>query len=314
MARAPSDTLLTGAELSAFVAIVETGSLAAAADALDLTTSAVTKRLQTLEGHAGVRLLERGNFGARTTEAGRLLYPDARNAVNALQRVYNLIRQQGAELPMRLGASHTVGEFLLPVWIAGFRSRAGAALRVSADIVNSRRVRQMVAEGSVDVGFVEDSEDEPEGVDSLPLQRDEIVVVVAKGHCWAGLSSIPPEALLSMPYCTREHGSGTRSVAESTLSRIGVDLSPTLEVASTQSLKRALSGGGFALLSRIAVDVEVASGVLCASPLEGVVLERTLCAIRPAQRDLPPVAQRFWQWLGESVSSSGLSYSPPSAP
>jgi DNA-binding transcriptional LysR family regulator len=299
MARAPSDTLLTGTELSAFVAVVEAGSLAGAADVLDLTTSAVTKRLQALERHVGVRLLERGHFGARLTDAGSLLYPDARSAVDALQRVYNLVRPEGVDVPIRLGASHTIGEFLLPLWIASYRSQAGP-LRVRADIVNSRCVRKRVADGSVDIGFIEDSEG-PSGADLLPLQRDEIVVVVAHRHRWAGMLSVAPDALQSVPYCTRERGSGTRAVAESALSRIGITLSPRLEVASTQSLKRALLEDGFALLSRLVVDQEVSSGTLCALRVEGVALERTLGAIRSLQRDLPPATERFWDWLSKTV-------------
>src|SRR5699024_2269570 len=80
----PSAHPLSGAELSAFVAAVETGSVHGAADALDLTQSAVTKRLQSLERRTGLRLLERGRFGTRPTEAGRVLHPQARRALESL--------------------------------------------------------------------------------------------------------------------------------------------------------------------------------------------------------------------------------------
>lgn len=62
---------LPGSELAAFVAAVEAGSVHGAADALQLTQSAVTKRILTLEQRVGGRLLERGRFGVRPTELGR---------------------------------------------------------------------------------------------------------------------------------------------------------------------------------------------------------------------------------------------------
>src|SRR5579862_9001230 len=59
-------------ELAAFVAAVESGTVGAAADALELTQSAASKRLQGLERRLGTSLLERGRFGVRATDAGRL--------------------------------------------------------------------------------------------------------------------------------------------------------------------------------------------------------------------------------------------------
>ncbi|MGH2946665.1 MAG: LysR family transcriptional regulator, partial [Solirubrobacteraceae bacterium] len=69
---------LSGRDLLAFVLAVETGSVHGAADALGLTQSAVTKRIQALERRTGATLLRRGRLGAATTEAGRALYPEAK--------------------------------------------------------------------------------------------------------------------------------------------------------------------------------------------------------------------------------------------
>jgi len=75
---------LAGRDLAAFVAAVETGSVQGAADALQLTQSAATKRLQALERRVGRRLLHRGPRGAHPTAAGKLLYPEAKQALDAL--------------------------------------------------------------------------------------------------------------------------------------------------------------------------------------------------------------------------------------
>src|SRR3979409_2730379 len=82
---------MAGSELAAFVAAVEAGSVHGAADALQLTQSAVTKRIQALERRVGGRLFERGRFGVRPTELGRTVYPAAKRALEALESVAELV-------------------------------------------------------------------------------------------------------------------------------------------------------------------------------------------------------------------------------
>src|SRR5579875_3290845 len=95
---------LAGSDLAAFVAALEAGSVHGAADALQLTQSAVTKRIQMLERRVGGRLFERGRFGVRPTELGRTVYPASKRALEALDEVgeaVRLARAQGS-LDLRL--------------------------------------------------------------------------------------------------------------------------------------------------------------------------------------------------------------------
>ena len=110
---------LSGRELAAFVAAVDAHTLYAAADALALTQSAVTKRVASLERRVGQRLLERGRTGVRPTAAGRALYPEARAALAALERARRAVADPGADAALAVAASHTVAGYLLPGWLAG---------------------------------------------------------------------------------------------------------------------------------------------------------------------------------------------------
>jgi DNA-binding transcriptional LysR family regulator len=84
-------------------------------------------------------------------------------------------------------------------------------------------------------------------------------------------------------------------VAERALRERGIVLVPALEAASTEGLKRAVLGGGFALLSRLAVEEEVANGSLAAVPVQDLDLRRELRAVRAAGRTGP--AALLWEWL-----------------
>jgi DNA-binding transcriptional LysR family regulator len=285
-------------ELAAFVASIESGTVSGAADALELTQSAVSKRLQGLERRLGTSLLERGRFGVRATDGGRLLYPEAKHALLALSHAAGVVSSYAAHSPnLRLAASHTIGGYLLPGWLAAYRASVLPPQRAYVEIVNSHGVLGAVRDGQVDIGFIE-SLDAVDGLEAHTIQHDEIVVVVAAHHRWARRSAVRAATLPGEPYLTREQGSGTRAVAAAALAAAGVPpLEPTLEAASTQSLKRAVLDGGFTLISRLAVEAEVRAGTLRALEVTGADLTRPLRAVRRRRPALPADASRFWRFL-----------------
>jgi len=294
---------LSAADLAAFAAAVELGSVRGAADALALTQSAATKRIQRLERRVELTLLERGRFGVKPTEAGGVLYPEARRALDALTHAAVALDQlrAGSAVRLSLSASQTTGEFLVPGWLAAFRA-VQPDVQARVHISNSASVVADIREGRAEIGFVE-GVDALDGLQALTLQRDEIVAVVAPGHPWAGRRGVPAGALTAPgnPYVTRELGSGNRSVAAAGLAGIGIALSPTMETTSNQSIKRALLDvpGAFALLSELAVEDEVRAGTLCRLPVRGVDLHRDLKAISRRRPALSGPARGFWRALGE---------------
>jgi DNA-binding transcriptional LysR family regulator len=284
---------LSGRELAAFVAAVDARTLYAAADALSLTQSAVTKRIAALERRVGRPLLERGRSGVRPTAAGRALYPEARAALAALDRARRSVSDADPTSALQVAASHTVAGYLLPGWLAGFRAERGT-LRIAVEVVNSPGVLAAVREGRAELGFVEGI-DSLDGLESQMLLTDELECVVRPGHRFARRRLIRPAELLDEPWIAREAASGTRAVAERALRERGIVLVPALEAASTEGLKRAVLGGGFALLSRLAVEEELANGSLAAVPVPDLDLRRELRAVRvPGQAG---AATQLWEWL-----------------
>ncbi len=293
---------MSGAELAAFVAAVEAHSVHGAADALALTQSAVTKRLQRLEQRLAVRLLDRSRAGVRPTAAGEALYPDAKQALRALQRVEAtaLDHQRGAHRELRLASSYTNGEFLVPDWLARF-GHEHPGFRTQLQVVNSTEVLDRLRSGEAELGFVEGL-DPLDDMESRIVARDQIVAVVGSQHRWARRRSVRAGELPSEPYVTREVGSGTRSIGDTALAGVGVTLVPTSEAASTQAVKRALLSGGFSLLSAVAIADEVHAGSLVALPVRDVHLERELRVVYPRGAAPRGAARDFWRWLDRVVA------------
>jgi DNA-binding transcriptional LysR family regulator len=292
----PAREPLSGRDLAAFVAAAEAGSVHGAAEALHLTQSAVTKRLAALERRVGARLLDRGRFGVRLSPPGQALLPYAQQALEALAAADAALADPEARRDaVRLAASHTIGEFLLPTWLAFYRLEMGDGA-VTVNVVNSETVLAQVRDGAVDVGFIEAPAD-LRGLASLVLARDEIVVVVAAGHPWARRRALPPDALPAEPFVSREEGSGTRQVAADALRGVGIELHPALQAASSQSLKRMVAERGFTLLSRRTIEAEEAAGTLRAVPVSGVDLTRDLRAVRRRRPAPSAPVRRLWGWL-----------------
>jgi DNA-binding transcriptional LysR family regulator len=287
---------LSGRDLAAFVTAVETGSVQGAADALALTQSAATKRIQALERRLGRELLDRGSSGVRPTSTGRVLYPLAREALAALERAEAGLNAPDALAVLRIQSSRTVGETLLGQWLAAFRT-----------------VVRAVRDGEAEIGFIEGPAETMRGLHELVVAEDEICVVVASDHPWARRRSVPVKALAEQPFLAREAGSGTRAVAAARLSQAGVELMPALEVSSTEGLKRALAAGGFSLLSRRTIAAELSAGTLAAVPVTGTELWRSFRAVRRARPALQGPAREFWRWL-ETTIAPQAGHGAPSRP
>ncbi len=299
-----SDPVPSG-ELAAFLAAYEAGTVQGAADALTLTQSAVTKRVQALERRLGAALFERGRLGVTPTELGRTIYAPAKEALAQLRTVALAAEaaRAGGGGDLRLSASLTIGEFLLPAWLSAFRAQE-PGIHPQLEVVGSAAVLAAVRERRAAIGFVEGGPT-PGDMESLVVARDALVVVVAPDHPWARRRGVSIAALQSGaggPYLTRERDSGTRAVATTALAARGVELTPELEVASIQGLKRMIAAGGFSILSRLAIGDEVRAGTLVACELRSVDLSRELRAVRRAgdRRPSLPVRsapRRFWAWL-----------------
>jgi DNA-binding transcriptional LysR family regulator len=286
---------LSSRELAAFVAAVEAGSVQGASEALDLTQSATTKRIQALERRLGVSLLVRGRQGVRPTDDGMALYPEARRGLDALALAEQAVAGHRAARPLRIAASHTVGEALLPTWLTAFRAEL-PGVHPQVDVTNSEAVIAAIAEDRADVGFVE-GPDPLDGLEAKVVARDRIVLAVAVGHRWANRRAVNPRELAGGRWISRESGSGTRAVAAAALAGVGVELRPDLSLASLEGVKRSLAAGGFALISELALEPDLGAGRLVAVPLKGLEIERSLVAIRRAGGHPQEQARRFWAWL-----------------
>ena len=295
---------LTGFDL--LLSVTRTGSIGRAAAEHGISQPAASARMRLLEAQLGLALIERSPRGSRLTPAGALVAGWAQAVVDAaaaLDAGLVALRHE-RDSRLRIAASMTVAEYLLPAWLTALRAiDPGAVVALSA--VNSAEVAQAVLADAADIGFIEGPEI-PDGLHAEPVGRDRLTLVVAPAHPWARRrSGVPAAELARTPLVSREAGSGTRRFLEEALrAQAGLErVPPAAELSSTTAIKAAVAAGagsGPAVLSSLAVAAELSAGTLRAVPVTGVDLTRTLRVVwTPGRRltgparDLYTIAARF---------------------
>jgi DNA-binding transcriptional LysR family regulator len=248
-----------------------------ASEALFITQPAVTQQIKALEDEVGTPLFDRTKGKVTLTKSGSVLLEYAERlkqlADEAAQALAEVSGQHRDELCV--GASQTIGQYLLPNLLAGFLKTYGdvALCGMSG---NTDQVLDALAEHKIDLALIEGPSARSE-VKSVPFMEDHIVLAVPSAHEWAG-AQVDVQALTDIPLVSRELGSGSRRVVEAALAEAGVrqnDIHYSLTLDSTEGILSAVEAGfGVAFVSRWAVRNQLALGTLAIAHVQGLRLSR----------------------------------------
>ncbi|HEX9032822.1 MAG TPA: LysR family transcriptional regulator [Streptosporangiaceae bacterium] len=288
--------------LEVLLAVAHAGSLNAASRQLGVTQQAVSARISSAEARAGVALVARTPRGSTLTPEGVVV---AEWAARLLAVAGELDAGLAAfrrdhQIRLRVSASLTIAEQLLPGWLVALQERARHLGQPSTEVTltaaNSETVADQVARGTADLGFVE-GPTSPKGLRSRVIGHDTLVVVVRPDHPWAQRREpLSPAELAATRLASREEGSGTRDVLTAALTAaLGtrVTMPVALALSSTAAVRAAvLAGAGPAVLSELAVAEDVAARRLAAVEVSGVNLRRSLRAIWTGGNQPPMGAAR----------------------
>ncbi|MFF7636455.1 LysR substrate-binding domain-containing protein [Kitasatospora sp. NPDC008050] len=293
--------------LELLVAVAESGSIGQAAAKLSISQPTASSRMTTLERRLGLQLLERSTAGSRLTPAGLVVTDWARGVLGQAQALTEglaaLRAQQRGNL--RVAASLTLAEYLLPGWLVTLR-QLHPATHVGLRVTNSHQVIEALRHSEADLGFTE-GPFVPRDFQSTLVGRDRLVVVTAPGHPWARRSEpLTGAELAETPLLLRETGSGTRETLERALRPWDGPSVPLLELGSTAPLRSAAAQGAApAVLSELAVAEDLAAGRLVEIAVtEDLPLARSLRAIWAGGTDLPQAAVHLLEVARRSTPAS----------
>jgi DNA-binding transcriptional LysR family regulator len=288
-------------QLQIFIAIAQTGSTTAAAERVSLSQSAISASVAELEKALKVPLFDRVGKRLLLNDHGRAAMPRAMALVDGAISFESSFNAAAPSL-LVIGASLTIGNYLLPAMLASYWRLQGLVLGevmppLKVTVANTAEIISKVANFEVDIGLIEGTCNHVE-LAVTPWLEDELVMVVAPTHpiLHKNREHVSFEELGNANWLLRERGSGTREILEMTLLPHIAQLKSSLEFSDHEAIKQSAAQGlGIACLSKTVVADMLAVGKLIQLKSEVGQLTRRFSLITHHQKQITSGMQRFMQ-------------------
>ncbi|MEU6916890.1 LysR family transcriptional regulator [Streptomyces olindensis] len=237
-------------QLEYFVAVAEERNFTRAAERVHISQSGVSAQIRQLERELGAELFDRSARTATLTAAGRAALDHARAALAAAGAVGQAVGEVTDLIRGRLGVGMVVGCTLTPLFdaLSAFhRAHPGVELSLLED--NSDRLVEAVRDGSVDLALV-GTAGAPEGLESLTVISERLVVAVPAGHPLAEQDRVRLQDLAGHSLVCMPPGTGLRTVFDRACAAQGLRPVIALQAGAADAVADlAARGLGVAVLS-----------------------------------------------------------------
>src|ERR1700694_3147949 len=295
------DRSMTLRQLRTFKTVADLKSCSLAAVQLRLSQPSVSYQVKELEAALGLPLLDRLGKRVHLTEAGSVLYTYVRRTLDVLDEAALALEElRGIKRgKLRVGASTTVGIYLLPAALGAFKE-LHPGLVISLEIGTRARVQEQVLRNELDLAVVGPALKDPE-LAILPFISDELVVIAPAGHKLAGRRGLALKDLEDQPFVMREPASGSRWSLEKAARKAGVKLNVAMELGSNGAIKHAVESGlGLAVISRYACALELSSKRLAERHIKQFPIRRDWHIVHLRRRRLPASVLAFIAFLKDT--------------
>ncbi len=288
-------------QLQIFIAIAKSGSTTAAGEQIALSQSAISASIAELERALNVQLFDRIGKRLLLNDHGRAMLSQAMALVDGAESLENTFLDNDAPSILIIGASLTIGNYLLPRLLSQYWRQQGYTLGDSVPplqvlIANTADIISKVANFEVDIGLIE-GPCHRNDIAVTPWLEDQLLLVAAPTHpviLEYGLNLVPPERLAKANWLLREPGSGTREALERALLPHVVQLKSSLEFNDHEAIKQsALEGLGIACLSKLVVEDALSTGKLVQLNTMFGVLSRQFSILIHHQKQLTSGMKHF---------------------
>jgi DNA-binding transcriptional LysR family regulator len=249
-----------------------------AAEELFITQPAVTKHIREIENYFKVKLFERNGTKIKLTPAGEILLQHTDQLFEVYRNLefeLNTISQQ-FKGKLRIGASTTVAQYVLPTVLAAFHKKF-RDIKITLTINNTEQIEQALQNKNIDLGIIE-GQSKSNLFKYIEFVKDELVLVAGIRHPLAKAAVIKPDQLLKIPLLLREPGSGTLEVIAHALKPLGIKISQLqneMQLGSTESMKQyLLNSDAMAFLSIYAILKELKNKECCIIDVKGLDIKR----------------------------------------
>jgi DNA-binding transcriptional LysR family regulator len=285
-------------QLEFFISVVEEGSFSKAAERVYRTQPAVSIAIRRLEEEIGASLFERSQKTPTLTEAGEIVYDYAKRMLALRDQARDVVAelrtlQRGR---VRIGANESTSLYLLPHLILQYRERHP---NVKVEIYRhvSERLPREVLDRNVDFALLA-FEPEDSDLQSFPILRDELVLIMQPEHRLVGRESVTVKELGQESFLAHNVKTASRHKVIEVFAQHHTPLNITLELATVETIKRFVQLKiGLAFVPRMCVREELERGILATVPVRGLTYFRTLWATHRRQATFSHASAAFLEVL-----------------
>ncbi|WP_423187757.1 LysR family transcriptional regulator [Alishewanella sp. d11] len=276
-------------KLQVFSSIARHGNLTAAAAELYLSKAAVSQALSELEQQLAAPLFDRVHPRLKLNAQGKLLQPLADEVLSRVMDIEQLFQQQQLQGQLGVGASQTIGNYLLPALLT---SVAPGQVRVS--IENTYSLCQQLLQFELDLALIEGDNPFAE-LAVTPWLQDEMILVAPPQHPLAKVAVLDYCMLEQQAWVLREMHSGSRSQFNQLLAPKLTKIGPITELTALEAIMAAVEAGlGLTFISSHAAASRLAQGRLVRLTLPDI-FTRQLSLVWHKQKYHSALARAFIQ-------------------
>jgi len=283
--------------LEAFLAAAHYRSFTKAAHSVHVSQPTFTVQIRQLESELGVRLLDRNTRSVELTPVGRELLPALERTMRELKATLAKTVQSSKEKagPVAIAVLPSLATTLLPqILVAMKNEHPGITIQLRE--APARRIANMVKAQEVDfgIGWISGNDDE---LDLTPLFSDRMSAIFRAGHRLGRNKSVTLKELESLPLILMDRESSVRAMTDHAFAALGVFLKPAWEATYiSTALALARAGLGVTILPSSALKTDGGSR-LCARPIRGHQLDRSIAILQSHGRSLSPAADVLFHAL-----------------
>ena len=299
-------------QLEILRAVAQTGSFTSAGQQLHLSQSAVSRQILLLEEELKEQLFLRLGRKIRITPAGTTLLGLSERMFDDLERTRASIldSQSTVSGTVRLVGGMTVCLYVFPPLLKAFR-KENPSVEVKLTPGATPRLIRQLRTGGADLGLLTLPIDDPNLV-SVPVMREELLLVTAPTHPLARKKQISPKDLIGQPFVLFEAGSNSRKTIEAFFVQEQIAPKVVTETENVEIIKALVTVGmGIAILPYQAVAREVRAGQLFCARITGQHLVRETGWVHLRLARVPRAVQEMMRTLEKVRPRLKLSPGPP---
>lgn len=264
---------MTIRHLKLFIEVYKTMNITKAAENLNMTQPTVTRAIQELEDHYGIRFFDRINRRLSYTEAGTRFYSYAIKTLEAYEHMEDGMLHWNEKEVIRIGTTISIGSTLLPKMIVEFKKKY-PEIQIKSCVSNCEHIHELLMNNQIDFALMEGYAP-VEHLRCEAFSENQLVLLLPPDDPRCKYGEVDLDDLKNDDFLLREKGSVGRNYVDVLFSSHGFPIDPVMESISTHAIVRAVNAGiGVSILPEDLVEHSISSGFVGSCVIRDIDLSR----------------------------------------